>query len=138
MPGDHLQTYYWFWLLSDNLFGNSSLLTNPYEFNGPFGPMSAVYANFPFSLLYIILLPLGPIGAYNGLILLSFLLSGSAMFLLARTWTKDSWASLLAGLIFAVVPYRVSHIAGGQLFGYVIFLLPLCLYFVELTLVKSV
>ena len=133
MPGDHLQTYYWFWLLSDNLWGPSALFTNPYEFNGPAGPMSAVYANFPFSILYLILLPLGPIGAYNGLILLSFVLSGLAVFLLAWTWTKDSWASLLAGLVFAVVPYRVSHIAGGQLYGYVIFLLPLCLYFVEKT-----
>lgn len=137
MPGDHLQTYYWFWLLSDNLFGHSAFYTNPYEFNGPLGPMSAVYANFPFSLLYVALLFLGPIGAYNGLILLSFLLSGSAMFLLARIWTKDLWASLMAGLIFAVIPYRVSHIAGGQLYGYVIFLLPLCLYFVERTLTSG-
>lgn len=134
MPGDHLQTYYWFWLFSDNLWGLSGLFTNPYEFNGPAGPMSSVYANFPFSILYILLLPLGPVGAYNGLILLSFLLSGLAMFLLAWSWTRDSWASILAGLVFAVVPYRVSHIAGGQLFGYVIFLLPLCLYFMEKTL----
>ena len=96
--------------------------------------MSTVYAYFPFSLFYILLLPLGPVGAYNGLILLSFLCSGLAMFLLAWAWTRDSLASLLAGLIFAVVPFRVSHIAGGQLFGYVIFLLPLCLYFVDLTL----
>ena len=137
IPGDHLQTYYWFWLLSDNLFGHSALFTNPYEFNGPLGPMSAVYANFPFSLLYIALLPLGTVGAYNSLILLSFILSGWAMLLLAWTWTKDPWASLLAGLVFAVVPYRVSHIAGGQLFGHVIFLLPLFLYFVEMTLEKG-
>ena len=134
MPGDHLQTYYWFWLLKDNLWGHSHLFTNPYEFNGLCGPMSTVYANFPFSLLYILLLPLGTVGAYNGLILLSFLFSGLAMFLLAWAWTRDSWASILAGLIFAVVPFRVSHIAGGQLFGYVIFLLPLCLYFVDMTL----
>jgi hypothetical protein len=134
IPGDHLQTYYWFWLLSDNLWGHSALFSNPYEFNGPLGPMSTVYANFPFSLLYVALLPLGPVGAYNGLILLSFLISGLSMFLLARTWVRDDWAALLAGLVFAVVPYRVSHIAGGQLFGYVIFLLPLCLFFVEKTL----
>jgi len=136
MPGDHLQSFYWFWLFSDNLWGASSLLTNPYEFNGPSGPMSAVYANFPFSILYVFLLPLGPIGAYNGLILLSFLLSGVSAFLLTSTWTKDPWAATLSGLIFAVVPYRVSHIAGGQLFGYVIFLLPLALYFLEMNLVK--
>lgn len=137
VPGDHLQTYYWFWLLSDNFFGKSALFTNPYEFNGPMGPMSAVYANFPFSLLYVLLLPLGPIGAYNGLILLSFLFCGLAMFLLTWHWTRDFWASLLAGLVFAVFPYRVSHIAGGQLSGYIVFLLPLCLYFVELTLERG-
>jgi len=137
MPGDHLQTYYWFWLLSDNLFGNSSLLTNPYEFNGPIGPMSAVYANFPFSLLYIILLFLGPIGAYNGLILLSFILCGLSMFLLAKEWTKDLWASLLAGLVFAAAPFRVSHIAGGQLPGYIIFLLPLCLFYIDRALMTG-
>ena len=137
IPGDHLQSYYWFWLLSDNLFGHSALFTNPYEFNGLMGPMSTVYANFPFSLLYVVLLPLGSIGAYNGLILLSFLFSGLSMFLLASVWTEDRWASILAGLIFAAVPYRVSHIAGGQLFGYVIFLLPLSLYFLERTLEKE-
>jgi hypothetical protein len=137
MPGDHLQTYYWFWLLSDNLFGHSALFTNPYEFNGPSGPMSTVYANFPYSLLYITLLFLGPVGAYNGLILLSFMLCGLAMFLLARSWTKDFWASLMAGLVFTFAPFRVSHIAGGQLPGYVIFLLPLCLYFIERTLITG-
>ncbi|MBI4765572.1 MAG: hypothetical protein HY787_13370 [Deltaproteobacteria bacterium] len=134
MPGDHLQSYYWYWLFSDNIFGHSALLTNPYEFNGPTGPMSTVYANFPYSILYVVLLFLGPVGGYNGLVLLSFMLCGLAMFLLARTWTKDYWASLMAGLIFAVFPYRVSHIAGGQLTGHVIFFLPLCLYFIEKTL----
>lgn len=134
MPGDHLQAFYWYWLLSDNLFGQSAFLTNPYEFNGPQGPMSTVYAFFPFSLLYVLLLPLGAIGAYNGLILLSFFLCGLSMFLLARTWTEDLWAALLAGLVFAVFPYRVSHIAGGQLTGHVIFFLPLCLFFIEKTL----
>ncbi len=137
MPGDHLQTYYWFWLLSDNLFGHSALFTNPYEFNGPSGPMSTVYANFPYSILYITLLFLGPVGAYNGLIILSFMLCGLAMFLLARSWTKDFWASLMAGLVFTFTPFRVSHIAGGQLPGYVIFLLPLCLYYIDRTLITG-
>lgn len=131
LPGDHLQAYYWYWLLWDNLFGPSPWFTNPYEFNGPHGPMGTVYAFFPYSLCYLLLRPLGPLGAYNGLILLSFLLCGGAMFLLARKWTEDYWAAVLAGLIFAVFPYRVSHIAGGQLTGHIIFFLPGCLYFLE-------
>jgi hypothetical protein len=137
MPGDHLQAFYWYWLLSDNLFGSSAFLTNPYEFNGPHGSMSTVYAFFPYSLVYLLFLPLGPLGAYNGLILFSFLSCGLSMFLLARTWTDDHWASLLAGLAFAVLPYRVSHIAGGQLTGHIIFFLPLALFFVEKTLLTG-
>jgi hypothetical protein len=137
MPGDHLQAFYWYWLLADNLFGSSSFLTNPYEFNGPHGPMSTVYAFFPYSLVYVLFLPFGPLGAYNALIFLSFLSCGLSMFLLARTWTDDPWASLSAGLAFAALPYRVSHIGGGQLTGHIIFFLPLTLFFVEKTLLTG-
>jgi hypothetical protein len=136
MPGDHLQTYYWFWLFSDNLTGDSSLLTNPYEFNAFDGPMSAGYANFPFSILYWVLLFLGQAGAYNGLVMLSYILGGLAAFLFARAWTKDNWASLIAGLVFAMAPFRSAHVVSGHLFAFVVFLLPLSLFFLERSLQK--
>ncbi len=138
MPGDHLQTYYWYWLLSDNLLGPSHLFSNPYEFNGASGPMVGGYANFPWSVLYVPLaLTLGPIGAYNALLLLSFLLCGLAGFLLARACTGDAWASLLAGLVLAAAPFRVSQAVAGQMFGLVAFLLPLTLFFIERALASA-
>ncbi|KIX14754.1 hypothetical protein X474_06325 [Dethiosulfatarculus sandiegensis] len=137
MPGDHLQTYYWFWLFSDNLTGDSALLTNPYEFNAFDGPMSAGYANFPFSILYWVLLFLGQAGAYNGLVMLSYILGGLAAFLLAKAWTKDNLTALIAGLVFAMAPFRSAHVVSGHLFAFVIFLLPLCLFFLERSLQKS-
>jgi hypothetical protein len=131
VPGDHLQTYYWFWLLSDNLFGGSALFSNPYEFAAGAGMVPGNYANFPYSLLYLLFLPLGPAGAYNALMLLSFPLSALAGYLLARSHCGDPWAAMLAGLALAVAPFRVSQVAAGQLFGLVAFLLPLTLYFAD-------
>ena len=80
VPGDHLQVYYWFWLLKDNLFGVSSLFTNPYEFNIAGIPISQGYVQFPYSLLFIPLSVFGNITAHNLLVLLSFPFSGLAMF----------------------------------------------------------
>jgi hypothetical protein len=131
MPGDHLQTHYWFWLLSDNLFGASPLFTNPYEFNAGDVRLVSQFVNFPLSLLYVALLPLGPVGAYNGVVVLSFLLAAAGGCLLARRFTDDPWAALLAGAILAMAPARVSQVAAGQMFGLLFGLLPLCLYFVE-------
>ena len=48
----------------------------------------------------------GEIPAYNALILLSTILSGFTMFLLAREISGSFWAGLLAGIIFAFSPFR--------------------------------
>ena len=47
--------------------------------------------------------------AYNVLILSSFVLSGIGMFILARSLTHHFGAALLAGLVFAFLPYRFLH-----------------------------
>jgi hypothetical protein len=46
---------------------------------------------------------------YNGLLLAAFILSGAAMFLLVRRLTGHAGAGLLAGVVFAFVPYRFEH-----------------------------
>src|SRR5262245_30897890 len=45
-----------------------------------------------------------PVLAYNTVFLLSFTLSGMAMFLLVRYWTQNYWAALVAGFLFAFAP----------------------------------
>ena len=49
---------------------------------------------------------LGEIPTYNLLVLLSTILSGFSMFLLAREVSGNFWAGLLAGIIFAFAPFR--------------------------------
>jgi hypothetical protein len=51
-------------------------------------------------------LALGEYSAHNALLLLNFCLTGFTTFLLARHLTGNSWAALLAGIIFAFTPYR--------------------------------
>ncbi len=46
---------------------------------------------------------------YNTLILGSFIVSGVAMFILARALTHSTLAAFVAGLIFSQLPYRIDH-----------------------------
>ena len=59
----------------------STFPSNPYEFNTFLHPQGiALYANFPFSLFYLALKPLGALSAYNAVVLLTYLLAGLAAF----------------------------------------------------------
>lgn len=54
----------------------------------------------------------GPAAAYNLLILLSFLLSGYAVYRFVLEATGNRWAGAVSGLAFAMAPYRMAHLAG--------------------------
>jgi hypothetical protein len=132
VPGDHLQFFYWSWLFTDNLAGPSSFPSNPYEFNTWLNPRgTALYANFPFSLLYLALQPLGPLPAYNAVVLLCYLLAGLAAFALARRLLGSALAALPVALIYALLPFRASQSLSGHLYGFIAFLLPLTLWCLE-------
>jgi hypothetical protein len=64
--------------------------------------------------------------AYNLVFLSSFALSGAAMFLLVRSLTGRSGAALVAGFIFAFLPYRYMHYPHLEL--QVAQWMPLCLW----------
>jgi hypothetical protein len=53
--------------------------------------------------------------AYNLLLLSGFALSGAAMFLLVRSLTGHAGAALVAGFVFAFLPYRYMHYAHLEL-----------------------
>ena len=63
----------------------------------------------PGSLLF------GPTWGYNFAMLLSFILSGWGMYLWVRHLTDDNWAGLVAGTVFAFLPYRMAHFIVGHL-----------------------
>lgn len=66
--------------------------------------------NWGMSAVWLLIEPLvGPVAAYNMTLLLTFVLSGYAMYLLAREFTGHTGAAFIAGLVFAFCPYRLSQ-----------------------------
>jgi hypothetical protein len=63
----------------------------------------------PGSLLF------GPTWGYNFAMMLSFILSGWAMYLWVKHLTKSVMAGLVAGTIFAFLPFRMAHFMIGHL-----------------------
>ncbi|MGH8070511.1 MAG: hypothetical protein ACRERE_35790 [Candidatus Entotheonellia bacterium] len=70
-----------------------------------------------------------PIFAYNALFILSFALSGFAMFVLVFYWTGAFWPSIVAGTLFAFAPCRFAQIGHLQLLNF--FWAPLALMFLD-------
>ncbi len=70
-----------------------------------------------------------PIFAYNVVLLISFPFSGLAMFLLVHYWTRNFWASLLTGSLFAFAPIRLWQAGHFQLLN--MYWAPLALIFLE-------
>ncbi len=131
--GDYLQLLYNLWLFKDALLGNIPFLSNPYEFavgreiwdpfNTQFLPLSAVFALFA--------VPFGDVVGFNTLVLLSYLAAGGAGYGLAYYYTKSREAAIVAGVLLAIFPYRQAQLLGGHPNGFVAFLLPLFVYFLE-------
>ena len=115
----------------DNLFGPSAFFTNPYEFNTFLSAGTPVFANFPFSLLYVAFYPLGPVSAYNLLVIISYVLAGLFAFLLAREVLDDWLAAIPAAFLYAFLPFRAAQTLSGHLNGFVAFLVPACLFCLE-------
>ncbi len=92
-------------------------------------PFNVWFLNYPegWSLAYTeitpaqlaLALPFALLGGetfgYNAAMLLSFVLSGLGMYLWVRRLTGRSDAALIAGTIFAFVPYRFAHYLIGHL-----------------------
>ena len=57
----------------------------------------------------------GPTFGYNFAMLLSFILSGWGMYLWVKHLTGDAWAGLVAGTVFAFLPFRMAHFVVGHL-----------------------
>src|SRR5207302_869809 len=57
----------------------------------------------------------GPILVYNIVFLSGFIVSGAGVALLVRRLTERPAAGILAGLVFAFLPYRIDHYPHLQL-----------------------
>lgn len=133
--GDHYQLYYRFWLFKDVLNGNSRLFEDKYEFSTEDGASFPVGSYFmPYPFIFNAFDWLGNGAGYNAVIIASYVFSGLSMYLLLFLYTKDSSASLLGGLIFALAPYRMTSVLSGHPTGLSMFFVPLFIYLLEKTL----
>lgn len=57
----------------------------------------------------------GPVAAFNTVVLLSFGLGGYWAYRLARAFTLDRFAALVAGFVFVFTPYHVQRVWSGPL-----------------------
>jgi hypothetical protein len=78
----------------------------PYPQSLGFSEHLLLYAALTLPLLA---LKLGPIFSHNAAILFSLALAGWGMALLVTHWTRNRWAGLVAGMIFAFLPARLNH-----------------------------
>jgi len=125
-PQDCLQLYYKYWLFSESVVGNIPLFSDPYEFATP-GARGFTSQQFPVSALFALLAPISPVFAYNVIVLLSFAGCGLFMLKLAHARTGDWPASLIAGLIFCIMPFRLPQLMAGHPNGVAVCFVPLTL-----------
>ncbi len=128
--GDHLQLGWAFWLVGHQLEQLSSPLDDPYSFQ----PEADAPANLQGWLLGVPYWPLerllGPVWAYDLVVLLSFVAAGGLACWWLRTLGLGRPAALVGGVAFALAPYVVGQ-RTGHLLGLIAFLLPAALLAVE-------
>jgi hypothetical protein len=138
VQGDHLQLYYKFWLFKDSVLGKTPLFSDPYHFNITEKKEFEFATQFlPLSFFFLLLSIFGDNFAYNSLVVLSFTFAGLAMYLLVKFYTKDKFSAFLGGLIFTLAPFRLAQLLGGHPNGFLFFLIPLTIYFFELSLSRK-
>ena len=71
--------------------------------------LASALPGVPFSLL------LGPIAGYNIAMAITFVLSGLFMYIWVVRLTGSKGAGLIAGTIYAFLPYRMAHFLAGHL-----------------------
>lgn len=110
-PEDNMQTLWNLWWVKHAIL---ELNTHPYYTDYLFYPQGTSLVFHTLSLFNSLLaIPLqfvfGRITCYNLLILLSFVLAGWGMYLLAYQLTRHPGASFIASLVFAYSPYHFAH-----------------------------
>lgn len=130
-PGDQYDGYYRHLLPYFNAKRGNPPFYTGYQYNlGQAEPFREGMIYLPFSLLASLLaFVLGPITAYNMLVLLSFPLCAIFSYLLGREVSGGSRAAgLVCAAVITLVPFRVGFLFEQTFYGTDIALLPLALY----------
>ena len=116
-PGDNFEYLYKLWWFKRALF---DLGVSPFFTPDVFYPEGYYLALHEMSLANISLgMPLtilcGETISYNALVLLSFMLSGFAAYLLVFRLSGERLAGLVSGVVYAFCSYRTGHLGAGHL-----------------------
>ena len=116
-PGDNFEYLFKLWWFKRALF---DLGVSPFFTADVFYPQGYQLAIHEMSLANVALgMPLAVLGgetvAFNGLALLSFLLSAFGGYLLAFRVVGQRMPALLTGVVFAFCSYRMAHLGAGHL-----------------------
>ena len=114
-PWDNFVWLYDLWWFKHSLFDlGISPWFNPQMFH-PFGYnvglSETILASKALGLPFLLLG--GDVVTFNVMVLASFVLSGFTMYLLVLRLTRNRWAALLSGVIYAFAPYRIHALAAG-------------------------
>lgn len=113
-PGDNLHYVWLMWWFKRALVDlHISPFFNPFVYVPEGFVMAHAEMTWANTILALPLTALcGPVVAYNGMLLLSFVLTGFATYLWVWRLTGNYIAGFVAGVIFAFSPYRMAHFPG--------------------------
>jgi hypothetical protein len=128
--GDHLQLTYRLWLVGHQLGRGDAPWRDPYSFQPLVEPQLSL-SGWPFGLLFWPLeAALGPVVAWNLLVLATTVGAGLMTHAWLRTLALQPLAAAVGGVAFALAPYRLAQ-GGWHLLGWLSLLLPLALLAIE-------
>ncbi len=113
-PEDNMSGFWDLWWANDMvLHGDQSLtFTNHVYYPQGTSLYYVAWSFYTLAILFPLRLFLGPVSAYNVIVLHTFPLAGLGAFLLVRYLTRNSWLALLGGFLFAFSPFhfvRAQH-----------------------------
>jgi len=128
----HMWSLWWTKKALLDLHISPARLTDLYHPSEPDHPM-LVISPFVHLLALPLVLASSPVAAYNVEFLLSFILTGTATYLLCYYFTRNSMASFVGGLVFAFFPNKMLH-SMGHLPQITLYLFPIYVLFLFLLL----
>jgi len=136
VAGDHLQFLYHLWLGRDTFLGKTPLFHNLYEFNRDAGTEErrSNYMTYymPFSLFFTVFATGGQALGWNGTGFASLWITLIFTWLLARRYTPDPFAALLAAMLGILFPYRWITLLSGSPTGLAMMWVPIAFYGVDI------
>ncbi|MCK5706103.1 MAG: hypothetical protein KAI43_00515 [Candidatus Aureabacteria bacterium] len=129
--GDHIQFLYHLALLEKAMTGKIPFFTEGYQFATPYKAKYMTPYFPPQGPMFSILSPLGYAGAYNILVVLSFLIAFLSTYFYLKRLSITGFFAFAGALVFVFFPYRIASLYGGHPAGMMVAYIPLFLLLLD-------